>query len=107
MGALGNAASLMTNQEWSNWMTAAACFVAAEVYSEATSTADYDIRRRLALDVLTVPTMITSRLVSLVSTTATVAVVGPVPSDAHEAPVLARVRQLWTKIAESTYPEEV
>jgi hypothetical protein len=107
MGALGNAASLMTSQEWKNWMTAAASFVAAEVYAEADTVPEHAARLRLALDVLNgQPDMITSRLLTLVSTTASVASVGPTPSDAHEAPVLARVRQLWTPIAKSYYPPE-
>lgn len=107
MGSLSNAASLLVNAEWRNWMTAAASFVAAEVYAEPTSTPDYADRRRLALDVIADQTFITDRLVSFVSTTQAVASVGPVPSDAHEAPVLTRVRQLWTTIAKTTYPPEV
>ena len=107
MASLGNAASLMVNADWRNWMTAAANFVAAEVYSEATTVPEHAARLRLALDVLNgTPDMITGRLVTMVSVTQSVASVGPTPSDAHEAPVLARVRQLWTPIALNYYPPE-
>lgn len=106
MGALANSASLLRNTEWRDWITAAASFVAAEVYQESPTTSDYVIRRRLAVDVLTQPDLVTARLLTLVSTTQNIAVAGAVPSDAHEPLVIARIRVLWTPVAQSYYPPE-
>lgn len=106
MGNLANSASLMNSAEWRTWMAAAASFIAAEVYVESSTTPNYVLRRRLAIDVLTVPDLLTARLLTMVSTTAAVVSLGPVPTEAHEGPVLTRVRELWTPLAKSTYPAE-
>lgn len=106
MGAVANAGSLLTDPTWRNWVTAAAAFVAVEVYSEAPTTPDHAIRLRLALDVITVPNMVTDRLVTLCSVTQEIAALGGAPTANMEGLLITRIRALWTDIAKTTYPPE-
>jgi len=104
MGAVANAASLMQDPTWKSWVTAASAFTAVAVYTEATNTPDHDARLRLALDVLTSPDFVTQRLIAICSTTVAIANAGPTPVTAHENLLIARVAEVWTTLAKTTYP---
>lgn len=104
MGAVANAAALMRNEDWRHYVTAAVVYQAVQVYTELVSVSDHAVRLRLALDVIAVPDLITTRMVSIVSTDPSIASLGSTLTDNHETALLTKVAQVWTDFAKTTYP---
>jgi hypothetical protein len=104
MGALADSASLLRDPVWRDWVTAAAVEVATEVEVEGTGVTSWYIRKRLALDVLTFPDMVTTKLVSYTATDPLITAEGGTPVSAHEPLILDKVRDVWTTVARATYP---
>lgn len=105
-GPLANSVALLSNPEWKKWMTAAAAYQARVVYTEAANVNEHAARLRLALDVLTVPDLISDRLATLLAADGSLVAQGSSPDSFPEAEILTRVANLWTPIAKTTYPAE-
>lgn len=107
MGALDNAVTLMANPMWRQYMTAAAAYQARVVYSEAASVPDYATRRRLAIDVLASPDLISSQLAILLGTDPDLVTATSDPVQVDEPMIIQKVAGYWTAIAKQHYPPEV
>jgi len=107
MGALANSVALQQNGDWRNWMTAAASTVARQVYSEPTSTNQYQIRRRLAIDVLSSPDMLSTQLATLLAADTTLTIQGDTPEELPEDEITNRVAALWTPLAKQQYSDSM
>lgn len=106
MGALDNAVQILNNPLWKQYMAAASAYVARQVYTEATNTQDYAIRRRLVLDVLVNPNILADRLATLLGTDPDLVTTTSDPVTVDEQAIVQKVTGYWTALAKSTYPED-
>lgn len=105
MGALANAAALIQDATFAQWMTAAAAYQARLVIGEPESTPDHAIRLVLAKEVAVSPHSAAARLVTIVGTDPAIAAQGDNPAAIPEADILAAVAAVWTTLAHLIHPE--
>ena len=101
---LPNAVALMRSADFRDWLTAAAAYQARVVVLEDVSTADHDIRLKLATDVLMTPSIVVDRLINAVATDPEVAVKGTTPELVTQAVILQKVAAVWTVLAKLSFP---
>lgn len=104
MGALANAAKLLKDSDFRDWMTAAGAYQARQVILEDPATADHSIRLLLANDAIVTPEITTDRLVTIIGTDPTIAADGSTVATLNEGKVLTAVANSWTTIAKMMYP---
>lgn len=105
MGQLANAAALMQDPEWREWLIAAAAYQARVVVTEDPSTTDHAVRYRLAQDAIVSPSMLADRLVSVISTDPDVVSLGGTPAQVGETLPIQKTANVWTALAKLIYPE--
>lgn len=102
---LPNAVALMKDQEWKDWLLAAAAYQARVVLQEPENTPDHPVRLRLAQDVLTSPQIVLERLVTVVSTDPEVAGKGKTATLVGQPLILQKVAGVWTALAKLAFPQ--
>jgi hypothetical protein len=105
MGQLANAAALMQDPEWREWLVASAAYQARVVVTEDPATPDHAVRYRLAQDAIVSPSMLADRLVSVVSTDPDIAALGGTPALVGETLPIQKTAAVWTALAKLLYPE--
>lgn len=108
MGRLENGSMLMDGADadhFRRWLKVAAATTARGVVLEDTTTADHNVRMRLAVEVMVSPNIVVDRLVTAVATDSQVTANPPVFNDAAEAVIQQKVNEVWTTIAKLMYPD--
>lgn len=104
MGALANAAILISDQTFISWCVAAGAYQARQVVLEADTVADHKVRLHLAQNVITVPGMISNSITLVIATDPAVASMGSTALLVTEAVVLQKAAEVWTALAKVMYP---
>lgn len=99
---LPNAVALMRNDEFRDWVMAAAVYQARQVIVEATSVQDHAIRVILAEKVALNPAPYVERFVNVIATDPAVAGLGDTPSEIGQSTFLAKIAEVWTPMARLT-----
>lgn len=101
---LANAATLMRDETFRDWIMAAAVYQARQVIVEPDTTANHAIRERLAQDVIVSPAILVERLVNVIATDPDVAAKGNTVDLIGQTIILQKVAAIWTHLARLAYP---
>lgn len=101
---LPNAATLLHDPTFRDWILAASIYQARIVITEDPATADHATRLKLANDVIVNPQMTLDRFVNLVATDPDIAGAGNNVTAIGQPAILSKVAQLWTPLAKLLYP---
>lgn len=104
MGALANAAILVSDPTFISWCVAAGAYQARQVILEADTVEDHKVRLHLAQNVITVPGMLSTSLVLLIGTDPAVASMGSTALLVSESVVIQKAAEVWTALAKVMYP---
>ena len=102
MGALANAVTLLRDDNFRRFITAACAYQARQVILEDPGTGDHAVRLSLAEKVMTNPNYIVDKAVAAVATDPAVATLGTTVGDTgsiSEATILGEVANTWTALA--------
>lgn len=102
---LPNAVALMRDSEFRDWVVAAIGYQARVVMQEATSIADYAVRRKLASAAILDPAQFGDRFINVIATDPEVAVKGKTVQLVGQALLLQKVAGVWPHLAKLIFPE--
>jgi hypothetical protein len=100
---LPNAVSLMRSTEFRDWIMAASVYQARLVFLEPSSTADHDVRMKMARDVISSPNILVERLTAIIAADPDVCSIGDTPQAVGQPVILQKVSDVWTPVAKYLY----